>query len=185
MELRVKNMVCDRCKMVVRNTFEELGFAPVLVELGVVELSKSLSDAQKSRVDAALHKFGFELIDDKKTQTVEKIKNLIVGLVHQDSNALKVNLSDYLVSRINQDYSALSNLFSQQNGKTIEQFYILQKIERVKELLEYGEFNLNEIADNLNYSSASHLTRQFKKVTGQTPSEFRNSRGSRISLNEL
>lgn len=185
MNFRVKNMVCDRCKLVVRNTFEGLGFHPETVELGEVELGQNLSDEQKSSVDKALREFGFELIDDKKTRTVEKIRNLIVDLVHRKDNSLKVNLSDFLASEVNQDYSSLSNLFSQQTGTTIEQFHILQKIERVKELLEYGELNLNEIAYNLNYSSASHLTRQFKKVTGQTPSEFRNSRGNRTALDRL
>ncbi|NUY79332.1 helix-turn-helix transcriptional regulator [Flavobacterium sp. MAH-1] len=186
MQLHIKNMVCDRCIMVVESTFKTQGLSVISVDLGQVEIAEELSDARKKSLDDALREFGFELIDDRKTQTVEKIKNLILELVHQRDNDLKINLSDYLVSKMNQDYSSMSNLFSQHTSVTIEQFYILQKIERVKELLQDGQSNLNEIAEHLNYSSASHLTRQFKKVTGLTPTEFRNSHPAlRTPLNRL
>lgn len=185
MKLHIKNMVCDRCKMVVRNEIGELGWNVLLVNLGEVEISENLSEAQKTQLDVSLQKFGFELIDDKKMRVAEKIKNLVISLVRQREMPLKINLSDYLSSALRQDYSALSNLFSQQTGNTIEQFHILQKVERAKELLEYDELNLAEIADELRYSSASHLSRQFKKATGQTPTEFKTSRVSRTPLNRL
>ncbi|MBD3581499.1 AraC family transcriptional regulator [Flavobacterium selenitireducens] len=185
MKLHIKNMVCDRCKMVVRDALEQHGLTPLAVSLGEVELSGRLSDAQKSEIGTSLKKLGFEIIDDKKLRTAEKIKTLIISLVHQQETALKVKLSDFLASELKQDYSALSNLFSQQTGNTIERFHILQKIERAKELLQYDELNLAEIASELRYSDPSHFTRQFKKVTGVTPSEFKASQSARTPLNRL
>ena len=178
-------MVCDRCKMVVRNEIERHGWTPVAIDLGEVIIEETLTDTEKAQFDNSLKNLGFELIDDKKTRTVERIKNLVLSLVRRNYEGLKTNLSDYLASELAQDYSALSNLFSQQTGFTIEQYHILQKIERAKELLEYNELSLAQIASDLHYSSASHLTRQFKKVTGMTPTGFRASRVSRIPINRL
>ncbi|RZJ65618.1 MAG: AraC family transcriptional regulator [Flavobacterium sp.] len=185
MRLFIKNMVCDRCKTAVGSTLENLGLTPISITLGEVEITENLSDETKVTLDESLQAKGFELIDDPKSRLSEKIKNLIVDLVHNRNNEINVNLSEFLSDKTNHDYSFLSNAFSKQTGTTIEQFYIMQKIERVKELLEYGELNLNEIAFALNYGSASHLTRQFKKITSQTPTEFKASNLKRQPLDSL
>lgn len=166
-------MVCNRCVMVVKSELEKFGLHPVSVELGEVEISEDLEKEKEHELNEQLLVLGFEIIDDKKKRIVEKVKNLIVELVHLKDNRFKTNLSDYLVAAIGNDYSYISNLFSLQEVTTIEQYYILQKIERVKELLVYDELSLNEIAFELNYSSASHLSKQFKKVTGLTPTYFK------------
>lgn len=173
MKLYIKNMVCNRCKSAVKEVLEKAGFHPALIMLGEVEIVESPNKQQLQAIDLKLREIGFERLDDKKSQTVEKIKKLIIELVQLKDNDLPVTLSTYLADQVGQDYSALSNLFSHLEGTTIEQFYILQKIERVKELLVYGELNLNEISDLLHYSSASHLARQFRKITGLTPSYFK------------
>lgn len=167
-------MVCNRCKMVVASELEKLGFPPVSVDLGEVTLAKEISESDKQLIDQTLEPFGFSLIDDRKSRIIEKIKTLIVDLVHQQGVELKTNLSDYLSSQLHHDYSYLSNLFSEVEGTTIEKFFISQKIERVKELLVYDELTLSEIAFQMNYSSVAHLSNQFKKVTGLTPSHFKN-----------
>ena len=166
-------MVCNRCKMVVKSTFEKLGLHPLQVELGEVILEENDISPIKEQLKQELQSFGFDLLDDKKTKTIEKIKNQIVDLVQNKNNDLQITLSDYLAKEIHQDYSALSNLFSQVEGITIEKYYILQKIEKVKELLIYDELSLSEISFKLNYSSAAYLSNQFKKVTGLTPSHFK------------
>lgn len=171
--LHIKNMVCNRCIMVVKSQLEQLGLYPLSVELGIATLPGEITDEVYRKVKAALEPFGFELIDDKKSQTIEQIKDAIIELVHYNDNGLKVNLSDYLSSKLNRDYSALSKLFSEVTNTTVEKYLIAQKIERAKELLVYGELSLNEIADKLNYSSAAYLSSQFKSVTGLTPSYFR------------
>lgn len=173
MKLYIKNMVCSRCKMVVKSEFEKLGLQTIYVELGEVELVKEISDEQKEVLLENLQVLGFDLIDDKKTKTVERIKNLIVDLVHHKNNDLKINLSDYLAENLNQDYNSLSNLFSEIENTTIEKYFISQKIEKVKELLIYNELSLSEIADILNYSNVAHLSNQFKKITGFTPTSFK------------
>nr|WP_235832063.1 AraC family transcriptional regulator [Flavobacterium ranwuense] len=174
MKLHIKNMVCNRCIMVVKSELEKFGLHAISVELGEVEISEDLNKRKEQELNEKLVALGFEIIDDKKSRVVEKVKNLIVELVHFKDNRFKTNLSDYIVAAIGQDYSYISNLFSLQEITTIEQYYILQKIERVKELIVYDEFSLNEIAFQLNYSSASHLSKQFKKVTGLTPTFFKN-----------
>jgi len=166
-------MVCGRCKMVVKSELDKLGLQTIAVELGEVELQDNITDSQKEILLKNLQAFGFDLIDDKKSKTIEKIKNLIVDLVHHKNNELKVNLSDYLVENLNQDYSTLSNLFSEIENTTIEKYFISQKIEKVKELLIYNELSLSEIADMLNYSNVAHLSNQFKKITGFTPTYFK------------
>lgn len=166
-------MVCGRCKMVVKSELDKLGLQTIAVELGEVELQDNITDSQKELLLKNLQALGFDLIDDKKNKTIEKIKNLIVDLVHHKNNELKVNLSDYLVENLNQDYSTLSNLFSEIENTTIEKYFISQKIEKVKELLIYNELSLSEIADMLNYSNVAHLSNQFKKITGFTPTYFK------------
>lgn len=173
MKLHVKNMVCNRCKMVVQSELEKFGLNILSVELGEVVVEENLNKQQKTTLDKLLHAFGFELINDKKSKIIENVKGAIIELIYNQDCELKSNLSDYLSSKLHQDYSALSNLFSQQESTTIEQFFILQKIERVKELLVYDELSLSEIADKLNYSSVAHLSKQFKKVTDLTPTYFK------------
>ncbi|SHE96675.1 AraC-type DNA-binding protein [Mariniphaga anaerophila] len=174
MKLHIKNMVCDRCKMVVKAELQQLGHQPLSVELGEVVLDKELSSEEKTVFKKKLEALGFELIDDKRSRLIEKIKNLIIELVHQQNSLLKTNLSDYLSSRLNHDYNYMTNLFTEVEGTTIEKYFIAQKIEKVKELLVYDELTLSEIAWQLNYSSVAHLSSQFKKVTGLTPSHFKN-----------
>lgn len=179
-------MVCARCKMVVKSEFEKLGLQTISVELGEVELQDDLNDSQKQLLLKNLQTLGFDLLDDKKTKTIEKIKNLIVDLVHHKNNELKINLSDYLVENINQDYNSLSNLFSEIENTTIEKYFISQKIEKVKELLIYNELSLSEIADLLNYSNVAHLSNQFKKITGFTPTYFKQLKDKkRIQIENL
>jgi AraC-like DNA-binding protein len=174
MKLYIKNMVCNRCILVVKNELEQLGHPPLHAVLGEVELNKTLSETEKQLLNKKLIALGFEIIDDKKSQLIAQIKTLIIDLVHNQNNALKINLSDYLINQLHQDYSHLSNLFSEVEGTTIEKYFIAQKIEKVKELLVYDERSLSEIAFKLNYSSVAHLSNQFKKVTGLTPSYFKN-----------
>lgn len=171
--LHIKNMVCNRCIMVVEDQLKRLGLQPLSVELGVAILQTQVTDEVYHSVKEALEPFGFELMDDKKSQVIEQIKDVIIELVHYKDSDLKVNLSDHLASKLNRDYSSLSKLFSEVTNTTIEKYLIAQKIERAKELLVYGELSLNEIADKLNYSSAAYLSAQFKSVTGLTPSYFK------------
>ena len=173
MKLYIKNMVCGRCIMVVKSKLEKLGLNPLSMQLGEVEIKESITKTQKDTLAKQLHSLGFELIDDKKSKTIEKIKNLIVDVVHYKNNELKTNLSNYLSTHLLQDYNTLSNLFSEVEGTTIEQYFIAQKIEKVKELLMYDELTLSEIAFQLNYSSVAYLSNQFKKVTGFTPTYFK------------
>ena len=186
MTLHIKNMVCDRCLMVVRSELELLGLQLSQVELGFVETISEISDAKKNEISEKLLSLGFELINDKKSQLIEKIKILIVDLVRHQNNDIHINLSEFITNKIPQDYSTLSHLFSEEVGTTIEKYFILQKIERVKELLDYDEFSLSEIAFQLNYSSVSYLSNQFKKITGSTPSEFKKLKNNtRIQLDLL
>ncbi|KAF2513616.1 helix-turn-helix transcriptional regulator [Flavobacterium zhairuonense] len=186
MKLYIKNMVCARCKMVVKSEFEKLGLQTISVELGEVELKEEISEDKKEVLLKNLQSLGFDLLDDKKTKTVEKIKNLIVDLVHHKNNDLKINLSEYLAENLNQDYNSLSNLFSEIENTTIEKYFISQKIEKVKELLIYNELSLSEIADILNYSNVAHLSNQFKKITGYTPTYFKQLKDNkRIQIENL
>lgn len=174
-KLIVKNMVCDRCKIVVTQELEKLGLTPSVVHLGEVELVKSITNDEYQKIKSAFQSVGFELIDDKRSQWIEKIKKLIIQLVNEnrEKKSIKVNYSEYISRELGRDYSSLSSLFSAVEGVTIEQFIILQKIERVKELLVYDELSLSQIASTLGYSSTAHLSNQFKKVTGLTPSYFK------------
>ena len=172
----IKNMDCNRCIMVVHNELDKLGLNVKNIKLGEVTLSKELTPEEKNKLDKALVLLGFELIDDKKSRIIEKIKNIIIELVHHQNNDAKTNLSDVLSSQLHHDYNYLSNLFSEIEGTTIEKYFIAQKIEKVKELLVYDELSLSEIAFRLNYSSVAYLSNQFKKVTGLTPSYFKQIR---------
>ncbi len=171
--LFIKNMVCNRCIMVVQNELDKLGIAVKNIKLGEVTIAGKLSPEEKENVAKALVPLGFEVIDEKKSRIIEKIKNIIIDLVHHQDNGLTGNLSDVLRSQLHHDYNYLSNLFSEVEGITIEKYFIAQKIEKVKELLVYDELSLSEIAFRLNYSSVAYLSNQFKKVTGLTPSHFR------------
>lgn len=174
MKLYIKNMVCDRCKMAVETVFENFGLHPANVTLGEVDLKEEiLSDTQYRDVKESLEQLGFELLEDRRKATVTQIKAAIVGLAHYTQEPLKVNLSDYLADKLNADYGYLSGVFSTEEKNTIEHYYIQQKIEKAKELLSYGELTLSEIAFQLNYSSVAHLSAQFKKETGITPSQFK------------
>jgi len=169
-------MVCIRCKMVVKSELEKLGLHFSGLELGEVEIMDKISKDQLANLAAALKLTGLELMDDSKQILVEKIKTIIIELIHHTDEQIKINLSDYLTDKLNHNYTYLSNLFSDVKGTTIEQFYLANKIEKVKELLVYDELNLTEIAWKLHYSSISHLSNQFKKMTGLTPSHFKKLR---------
>ncbi|AOZ98299.1 helix-turn-helix domain-containing protein [Flavobacterium commune] len=171
--LFIKNMVCNRCILVVQNEMDKLNLAVKHIKLGEVVFENELSEAQKTTIDKILSPLGFELIDDKKSRIIEKIKNTIIQLVHHQNSGLKNNLSEVLGDELQHDYNYLSNLFSEIEGTTIEKYFIAQKIERVKELLVYDQLSLSEIAYQLNYSSVAYLSNQFKKVTGLTPSYFK------------
>lgn len=169
----IKNMVCDRCIMVVQNELEKLGLDAKNIKLGEVILSKEITSLEKENLSKTLEPLGFEVIDDKKGRIIEKIKNIIIDLVHHQDSDVKTNLSDVLSDKSHHDYNYLSNLFSEVEGTTIEKYFIAQKVEKVKELLVYDELSLSEIANRLNYSSVAYLSNQFKKVTGLTPSHFK------------
>jgi AraC-like DNA-binding protein len=171
--LYIKNMVCDRCIMVVKQILNQFNIPFIDVNLGEVLLANTLSKQQKDTLDKALTNMGFEILDDKKSKLIEQIKVAIIDLVHHQQLELKNNLSEYISQKLHHDYGYLSNLFSEVEGTTIEQYFIAQKIEKVKELLVYEELTLNQIAADLNYSSVAHLSNQFKKVTGMTPTNFK------------
>lgn len=172
-KIYVKNMVCDRCVMVVRDILGRVGAGDALVELGEVTLAGPLPDEKRAELARELHAVGFEVIDDRRKLLVEQIKNCVRDLIRNDDSRPQQNMSDYVASQLHRDYSSLSTLFSESEGRTLEQYYILQKVERVKELIAYGDKTLSEIADTLNYSSAAHMSNQFKKTTGMTPSQFK------------
>jgi len=178
--LNIKNMVCNRCIKAVEHELEQLKIVPVKVTLGRVELKKELDNQTTELFRKALLENGFELIDDKKSLVIEKIKTLVIELVHyQKEKGRHINLADYIATEIGYDYSYLSNLFSSVEGITIEKYAINQKIEKVKELLIYDELSLNEIAFQLSYSSVQHLSNQFKKITGLSPTHFKQIKNKR------
>ncbi len=174
--LFIKNMVCDRCVLVVAGELKKIGINAQKITLGEVTLEKELTADQKEQLDQALLDLGFEPIDSKKGRIIEKIKTVIINMVHHSDHDEKTNLSDLLSKALHHDYNYLSNLFSEVEGITIEKYFIAQKIEKVKELLVYDELSLSEIALRMNYSSVAYLSNQFKKVTGLTPSHFRQIR---------
>lgn len=166
-------MVSIRCKMIVKAELKKLGLHYVNVELGVIDVLEDISNEQRAKLKIALHKSGLELMEDKKSMLIEKIKNTIVEMIHYTDEIPKINFSNYLSDKLQYDYTYLANLFSETEGTTIEHFIILHKIERVKELIIYDELNLTEIAWKLHYSSVGALSNQFKKVTGLSPSFFK------------
>ncbi len=166
-------MVSNRCKIAVKEELKKLGLHFMLVELGEVDVMENISLEQREQLKAGLLNSGLELMDDKRAMIIEKIKNVIIEMVHHKEELIKINFSNYLSEKLNYDYTYLANLFSEVQGTTIEQFIISHKIERIKELMNYGELNITEIAWKMNYSSVAHLSNQFKKVTGLSPSHFK------------
>lgn len=166
-------MVCSRCILMVKSVFENINIKPLSVSLGEVELAENLEQNEAEQLNYQLKNLGFEIIDDKKSRMIEKIKNIIITIIHHQPEKIQVNLSIYLSEQLTSDYSSLSQLFSHKEGITIEQYYIAQKIERVKELIVYDELSVKEIAFQLGYSSVAYLSNQFKKVTGLTPTHFK------------
>jgi AraC-like DNA-binding protein len=166
-------MVCIRCQMVVKAELEKLGLNYKQVKIGEVDLAGDINPEQLEMLDIGLKRAGLVLMDDKKSILVEKIKSAIIEVVHYSEDQIKVNLSDFLSEKLNCNYTYLANLFSEVKGITIEKFYLTHKIERVKELIVYDELNLSEIAYRMNYSSVAHLSNQFKKFTGLTPTHFK------------
>lgn len=186
MHYYIKNMVCNRCIMVVKNLFEDSGYPPVSIILGEVETREEVPEDKLEILKRRLVDYGFEMIDDGKSRLIEKIKNTIIQLIHYSDENLKVNYSEYIESHLNKDYAYLSSLFSAVEGTTIEKYIIHLKIEKVKELLVYDELTLSEIAYRMGYSSVAYLSSQFKKVTGLTPSHFRQVKEKkRKSLDEV
>lgn len=184
--LYIKNMVCDRCKMAVRHTLEEMDIEPMSVELGEVTVNGEIDDSHRTELKEKLHNLGFELLDDRRQQIIAKIKTAIIELVYYHNNQSALNLSSYLSAELHQDYSSLSKLFSEVEGKTIERYYIEQRIERVKELIKYDELSLTQISMKMNYSSVAYLSSQFKSVTGMTPSQFKAMKGnSRKAIDKI
>ena len=177
-------MVCLRCKMVVKEELVKLGLHFVTIELGEVEVLENISAEQHHQLKAALLKSGLELMNDKKSDLIQQIKTTIIELVHHSKEPLIIKFSEFLSQKLDYDYTYLANLFSDVQGTTIEKFLITHKIERVKELLIYDELNLTEIAYLMHYSSVSHLSAQFKKVTGLTPTHFKQLKDKRRSLLE-
>ena len=173
--LNIKNMVCDRCIMVVEDVLEKLQLPFSNVALGSVVLQKKLSEKEKDTLRDKLQSLGFELLESRKTVLVEKIKNLLTQLVQYTENPTPINMSTFLATRLNMDYSVLSNTFSEVENMTIEQYTILQKIEKIKELLSYDEMTLTQIADQMGYASVAYLSAQFKKQTGLSPSQYKKS----------
>ena len=179
MKLYIKYMVSIRCKMLVKTELDNLGLKYGTIDLGEVEIKEQISDDQIKQLKTSLLRSGLELMDDKRAILIEKIKNVIIEMVHSTVEMPNVKNSDYISEKLNHDYTYLANLFSESTGTTIEQFIIVHKIERAKELLMYDEFNLTEISYKLKYSSVAHLSTQFKKITGLTPSFFKTMKQKR------
>lgn len=166
-------MVSTRCKMAVKEELKKMGLHFIVVELGEVEIMEELAGAQWEQLKSALSVSGLELMDDKRAILIERIKNVITEMIHHTEDLPKTNYSDFISEKLDYDYTYLSNLFSEVKGITIQQFIIVHKIERAKELLLYAEFNLTEISYQLHYSSVAHLSNQFRKITGMSPSQFK------------
>ncbi len=182
LKLYIKNMVCIRCKMVVKDELVKLGLHYSSIELGEIEVIETITNEQREILKIVLLQSGLELMDDKKSVLIQKIKNAIIELVHYSEEPLVINLSGFLSDKLHYNYTYLANLFSEVQGITIEKFFIAHKIERVKELLVYNELRLTEIAYLMHYSSVAHLSNQFKKVTGLTPSHFKQLKDKRRSM---
>lgn len=173
MVIYIKYMVSLRCKLMVKQELKKLGIRYVSVDLGDVEIMQDITAEQQKQLKINLQLLGLELMDNKKAMLIERIKKVVIEMVHYRDEIPKINFSDHLAEKLNYDYTYMANLFSEVTGNTIEQFIIAHKIERVKELLIYNELNLTEISYKLNYSSVAHLSNQFKKVTGLTPTFYK------------
>jgi len=180
LKLFIKYMVSTRCKMLVKEELKKLGLH-YIVEMGEADIMEDITAEQREQIRKALLFSGLELMDDKRSMLIEKIKNIIIEMVHYTDELPKINFSDYLSEKLSHDYTYMANLFSEVQGTTIEKFIITHKIERVKELIIYDEINLTEIAWMMHYSSVAHLSNQFKKVTGLTPSHFKQLKNKRRS----
>ena len=167
--------------MTVKEELKKLGLHFVMLELGEVDIMEDLSSGQREQLKAALLDLGFEIMDNKRAVLIEKIKNTIIEMIHHTEATIKTNFSEFLSKKLNYDYTYMANLFSEVQGNTIEQFIISHKVERIKELIIYGELNMTEIAWNMNYSSVAHLSNQFKKVTGLTPTHFKKMKDKKRS----
>lgn len=181
LKIYIKYMVSTRCKLAVKEELRKLGLHFIVVDLGEVEIMENISVEQREQLKIALLNSGLELMDDKKAILIEKIKNAIIEMVHHTDEIIKINFSGFLSEKLNHDYTYLANLFSEVQGTTIEHFIISHKIERIKELIIYDELNITEIAWKMNYSSVAHLSNQFKKVTGLSPSHFKQLKDKRRS----
>lgn len=185
--LYIKNMVCPRCIKAVEDMFLELGYEVINVKLGEIKFLAEDEDVDLAIISKELQKNGFELLEDEEVKIINRVKSLVIQLIHHsDEEALNENISEYIQNHLNRDYYQVSKIFSSKESITIEKYIILQKVEKVKELLTYGELTLSEIAYRLGYSSVSHLSRQFKQVTGLSPSEFKSRDDHpRKSLDEI
>ncbi|WP_132796084.1 helix-turn-helix domain-containing protein [Tenacibaculum skagerrakense] len=173
MKIYIKYMVSLRCKLMVKKELEKLGLHYANIELGTVETEEEINDEVLLKLKSNLAISGLELMDDKRSILIDRIKNVIIEMIHYSEEVPRVNYSDYIAEKLDYDYTYLSNLFSEVKGITIQHFIIKHKIERAKELILYDELNLTEIAYKLNYSSVAHLSNQFKKVTGNTPTYYK------------
>jgi AraC-like DNA-binding protein len=179
-------MVSTRCKMAVKEVLRELGLHFVIVDLGEIDIMENITTVQREQLKVALYGVGLELMDDKKAVLIEKITNVIVEMIHHSDEIIRINFSDYISEKLNHDYTYLSNIFSEVKGITIQQFIIIHKVEKIKELILYDELTLTEISYKLNYSSVAHLSNQFKKITGFTPSHFKQLKDiSRRPIDEI
>ena len=185
-KLHIKNMVSNCCKMKVREELKKLGLHFIIIDLGEVEIMENISMEQRKQLKISLLNWGLELIDDEKAVLIEKIKNTIVEMVYNTEETVKVKFSDFLSKKLNHGYNYLAKLFSNELGITIQLFTMSTKIERVKELIIYGELSISEIAWKMNYSSVAHLSSQFKKITGMSPSHFQHLKEKRrIPIEEI
>ena len=179
-------MVSNRCKLAVKEVLKKLGLHFIVVDLGEVDIMENITEEQRQELKKALLESGLEMMDDRRSVLIEKIKTVIIEMVHHSEEEINVNFSHYLSEKLQHDYTYLANLFSEVQGTTIEQFLISHKIERIKELIMYGELNITEIAWKMNYSSVAHLSNQFKKMTGLSPSHFKQLKNKRrIPLEEI
>ncbi|HMU09655.1 MAG TPA: AraC family transcriptional regulator [Ferruginibacter sp.] len=179
MKLYIKYMVSNRCKLAVKEVLKKLGVHFIVVDLGEVDIMEEISSEQREELKKALLESGLELMDDKRAVLIQKIKTVVIEMVHHTEDEMTVNFSHFLSEKLNHSYTYLANLFSEVQGTTIEQFIISHKIERVKELIMYDELNITEIAWKMNYSSVAHLSNQFKKMTGLTPTHFKQLKDKR------
>lgn len=172
-------MVSKRCQLAVKEELKKLGLHFIVVDLGEVEIMETISNDKRELLKKGLNKYGLELMEDKKAILIERIKNIIIQMIHHSEEVVKVNFSEFLSEKLNHNYTYLANLFSEVQGTTIEHFIISHKIERIKELIIYDELNITEIAWKMNYSSVAHLSTQFKKITGLSPSHFKSLKNKR------